>query len=89
MSSDIRFPRTPATLEEIRARVALAFGRNFLCRDIQFNVISTPRLGQGANWTISMQQVGPDTLWEASEIVSDIQDAYFLMDKYSILSHAA
>ncbi|UGV25140.1 hypothetical protein E0H22_05280 [Rhodopseudomonas boonkerdii] len=89
MNSDIRLPRTPATLDEIRARVALAFGRNFLCRDIRFEVISTPRLGQGANWTISMQQVTPDALWEASEIVSDIQEAYFLMDKYSILSHAA
>ncbi len=89
MNSDIRFSRTPATLDEIRARVALAFGRSFLCRDIQFDVISTPRLGQGANWTISMQQVEPDALWEASEIVSDIQDAYFLLDKYSILSHAA
>lgn len=89
MNSDIRFPRTLATLDEIRTRVALAFGRNFLCRDIQFDVISTPRLGQGANWTIRMQHVEPDALWEASEIVSDIQDAYFLIDKYSILSHAA
>lgn len=89
MNSDIRFPRTPATLNEIRSRIAVAFDRNFLCRDIHFDVVSTPRLGQGANWTISMPQVGADALWEASEIVSDIQDAYFLMDNYSILSHAA
>jgi hypothetical protein len=89
MNSDHRFPRTLATLVEIRSRVALAFGRNLLCRNIQFDVVSTPRLGQGANWTISMQQVGPDALWEASEIVSDIQDAYFLIDKYSILARAA
>ncbi|WP_398475069.1 hypothetical protein [Tardiphaga sp.] len=89
MNSDIRLPRTPSTLDDIRARVATAFSRSFLCRGVQFDVISTPRLGQGANWTISMQQVGPDALWEASEIVSDIQDAYYLLDKYSILSHAA
>lgn len=89
MNSDIRLTRTVATLDEIRHRVALAFGRHRLCRDIQFDVVSTPRLGHGCNWTISLQQVGPDALWEASEIVSDIQDAYFLLDSYSIQSQAA
>lgn len=88
MSSNIHFPRTPATLAEIRIRVSAAFRRNLLCREIQFEVVSTPRLSQGANWTISMQPVAPDALWEASEIVSDIQDAYMLADERA-LSHAA
>jgi hypothetical protein len=31
-----------------------------------------------ANWTITLQSVAPDALWEASDIVADIQDAYEL-----------
>jgi hypothetical protein len=31
-----------------------------------------------ANWTISLQSVAPDALWEASDIVADIQEAYEL-----------
>ena len=31
-----------------------------------------------ANWTISLHSVGHDALWEASEIVAEIQDAYEL-----------
>lgn len=89
MTSDTHFPRTPATLKEIRNRVAFAFGRNFLCRDIRFEVVSAPRLSAGANWTISMQPVAPDALWEASEIVSDIQDAYMLADVRESMSRAA
>jgi hypothetical protein len=88
MMSNIHLSRTPATLAEIRIRVSAAFCRNFLCRNIQFEVVSTPRLSQGANWTISMQPVAPDALWEASEIVSDIQDAYMLAEQGS-LSYAA
>jgi len=89
MNSDIHFSRTPVTLDEIRTRVAFAFGRNFLCRNIHFEIVSTPRLSAGANWTISMQPVAPDALWEASEIVSDIQDAYMLAEGHSSLSRAA
>jgi hypothetical protein len=36
-----------------------------------------PRTARG-NWTISLQSVAPDALWEASEIVADIQEAYDL-----------
>lgn len=89
MNSAIHSSRTPVTLAEIRARVAFAFGRNILCRAIQFDVVSTPRLSAGANWTISMQPVAPDALWEASEILSDIQDAYMLAEELSSLSRAA
>jgi len=89
MMSDIHSSRTPASLAEIRRRVAFAFGRNILCRSIQFEVVSAPRLSAGANWTISMQPVAPDALWEASEILSDIQDAYMLAEERGNLSYAA
>lgn len=89
MNSDSHFSRTPATLAEIRNRVAYAFSRNLLCRGIQFDVVSAPRLSAGANWTISMQPVAPDALWEASEILSDIQDAYMLAEERGSLSRAA
>jgi hypothetical protein len=36
-----------------------------------------PRTSKG-NWTISLRSVGSDALWEASDIVADIQDAYDL-----------
>jgi hypothetical protein len=31
-----------------------------------------------SNWTISLRSVAPDALWEASDIVADIQEAYDL-----------
>ncbi len=78
MDIEAYFAKTPATIEEIKARVTLAFGRHPLCRDVEFDIVSTPRTNNGANWTISMQSVAPSALWEASEIVSDIQEAYVL-----------
>jgi hypothetical protein len=72
------FAKTPATLEEIRARVALALQRHPLCRSVQFDIVSKPRTGKGSNWTISLRSVASDALWEASDIVADIQDAYDL-----------
>jgi hypothetical protein len=78
MDIDAQFARTPATIAEIKARVAAAFGRHPLCRHVAFDIVSTPRAGKGANWTVSMQAVAPDALWEASDIVSDIQEAYVL-----------
>ena len=70
--------KTPATLDEIRTRVYYALQRHPLCRSVKFDVVQTPRSRKGVNWTVSMQSVEPDALWEASEIVSDIQDAYDL-----------
>jgi hypothetical protein len=70
--------KTPATIDEIRARVALALERHPLCRSVQFDIISTPRTRKGGNWTISLRSVTPDALWEASDIVADIQEAYEL-----------
>lgn len=88
MDHAVQSPRTSLSIADIGARVGAAFTRSFLCRDIAFQVISVPRLSKGANWTISMQPVSPDALWEASEIVFDIQEAYMLADQ-QLLAHAA
>jgi hypothetical protein len=74
---DFERAKTPATLDEIRARVAHALERHPLCRSVQFDIVSMPRSSK-ANWTISLQSVRPDALWDASDIVADIQDAYEL-----------
>ena len=71
------FAKTPATLDEITRRVAFALERHPLCRSVQFEIVSMPRTSRG-NWTISLRSVAPDALWEASEIVADIQEAYDL-----------
>jgi hypothetical protein len=78
MDLDAYFSKTPATIEEIKARVAHAFGRHPLCRNVKFDIHSTPRGTDGANWTVSMQAIAPAALWEASDIVIDIQEAYVL-----------
>ena len=78
MGCDMDFDtKTAATLDEIRRRVARALDRHPLCRNVQFDIVSMPRSSK-ANWTISLQSVAPDALWEASDIVADIQDAYEL-----------
>jgi hypothetical protein len=79
MDFETLFEKTPATLEEIRRRVAYALERHPLCRDVQFDVVGMPRSNKGGNWTISLQAVAPDALWEASDIIADIQDAYELV----------
>jgi hypothetical protein len=77
MEFETLFAKTPATLEEIRTRVAYALDRHPLCRGVEFDIVSMPRNSKG-NWTISLQSVTPDGLWEASDIVADIQEAYDL-----------
>jgi hypothetical protein len=77
MDLETLFAKTPATLDEIRTRVAYALDRHPLCRSVQFDIVSMPRTPKG-NWTISLKSVAPDALWEASDIVADIQDAYEL-----------
>jgi hypothetical protein len=78
MDFETLFAKTPATIEEIKARVAYALERHPLCRNVQFDIISMPRTAKGGNWTISLRSVAPDALWEASDIVADIQEAYEL-----------
>ncbi|WP_316174169.1 MULTISPECIES: hypothetical protein [unclassified Bradyrhizobium] len=70
--------KTPATLEEIRVRVGHALQRHPLCRTVRFDIVSVPRTARGGNWTISLRSVEPAALWEASDIVADIQAAYDL-----------
>jgi len=77
MDFEALFAKTPATLEEIRTRVTYALDRHPLCRGVEFDIVSMPRTSKG-NWTISLRSVAPDALWEASDIVADIQDAYDL-----------
>ena len=77
MDFETLFAKTPATIDEIKARVAYALERHPLCRNVQFDIVSMPRTPK-SNWTISLRSVAPDALWEASDIVADIQDAYDL-----------
>ncbi len=62
--------------------MAAAFGRHPLCGKVRFDVVSTPKTTpktrSGANWTVSMSAIPPDAIWEASELVADIQNAYIL-----------
>ena len=78
MDFETLLAKTPATIDEIRTRVAFALDRHPLCRSVEFDIVSTPRTSRGGNWTISLKSVAPDALWEASDIVADIQDAYEL-----------
>jgi hypothetical protein len=78
MDFETLFAKTPATIDEIRARVAYALERHPLCRGVQFDIVSMPRTSRGGNWTISLRSVAPGALWEASDIVADIQEAYEL-----------
>jgi len=78
MDFETLFAKTPATLDEIKNRVAYALQRHPLCRSVQFDIVSMPRTNKGGNWTISLRSVTPDALWEASDIVADIQEAYEL-----------
>ncbi len=78
MDLETLFAKTPASLDEIRTRVSHALQRHPLCRNVQFDIVSVPRTSKGGNWTISLQAVEPRALWEASDIVADIQEAYVL-----------
>ena len=77
MDFDQYYAKTPATIDEIRWRVGRALERHPLCRNVEFDIVSMPRTGK-SNWTISLRSVAPDALWEASDIVADIQEAYDL-----------
>jgi hypothetical protein len=70
--------KTPATLDELRIRVFHALQHHPLCRNVRFDVVRTSRMRKGSNWTVSLHAVEPRALFEASDIVADIQDAYEL-----------
>jgi len=77
MDFEAVFAKTPATLDELRTRVFYALQRHPLCRSVEFDIVSTPRTRR-TNWTVSLQSIAPSAMWEAHEIVSDIQEAYEL-----------
>ena len=77
MDLDRYFGKTYATLDEIRRRVMFALDRHPLCRGIEFDVVRLPR-SRKSNWTVTLQTVAPEALWEASDIVADYQEAYEL-----------
>ena len=79
MELDAFVARTTASLDEIRIRVTHALQRHPLCRSVQFDIISVPRTSRGGNWTVSLRSVEPRAVWEASDIVADIQEAYDLV----------
>jgi hypothetical protein len=78
MNFETFLAKTPATLAEIKTRVGYALARHPLCRNVEFDVVRVPRTSRGGNWTVSLQSVEPRALWEASDIVADIQAAYDL-----------
>ena len=78
MDFETTFAKTPATLDEIERRVACALDRHPRCHGVQFEVISMPRSSKGRNWTISLRAIAPEAVWEAAEIIADIQEAYEL-----------
>ncbi len=70
--------RTRVSLDEIKVRVGRALARHPLCRNVRFDIVSVPRTKRGGNWTVTLQAVEPRAVWEASDIVADIQAAYDL-----------
>lgn len=70
--------RTPATLDEIDARVRLALARHPLCRRLDFDVSPTLLDGYSVSWTVRFRSGGGLCPKEALEIIRDIQDAYQL-----------
>ena len=79
MDYDFLNAKTHASMDEIRIRVAHALARHPLCRNVRFEIVSVYRTRRGGNWTVTLQSVEPRAVWEASEIVADIQDAYDLV----------
>ena len=47
MDFNTLFRKTPATLDEIKARVTHALRRHPLCRNVQFDIVSTPLTWRG------------------------------------------
>ncbi|CCD94062.1 conserved hypothetical protein [Bradyrhizobium sp. ORS 375] len=88
MGIELGLVKERATLEEIRIRVGHALQRHPLCRNVQFDIMSVPRTARGGNWTISLHSVEPAALWEASDIVADIQAAYDLLTPAELSSAA-
>lgn len=83
MGIERQLGKTTATLDEIRIRVGHALQRHPMCREVQFDIVSVPRTARGGNWTISLHALEPAAVWEASDIVADIQAAYDLSSAFA------
>jgi len=70
------FRKTPATLDEIRVRVTACVAAPSLCRNVQFDVVSTPRTPRGYNWTVSLRSIEPERCGRPLISLPDIQEAY-------------
>jgi len=77
MDLEAIWAKRPASIEEIRWRVANALARHPLCRNVEFEIISMPPTRR-SNWTVSLKSVRSEALFEAHEIVADVQEAYDL-----------
>ena len=77
MDFETLFAKTPATIDELKTRVFYALQRHPMCRSVEFDIVSTPRTRR-TNWTVSLRSIAPGAMWEANEIVADIQEAYEL-----------
>lgn len=77
MDLEAIWAKRSATIEEIRWRVSNALARHPLCRGVEFEIVSMPRTRR-SNWTVSLKSVRSEALFEANEIVADIQEAYDL-----------
>ena len=70
--------RTTATRDEIEMRLLTVLWNHPLCRDVQLEVLRMPRNAHGTNWTVSLERVPAQGIFEAADIVTEIQNAYEL-----------
>lgn len=70
--------RTPATRDEIEMRLLTVLWNHPLCRDVQLEVLGIPRNARGINWTVSLEKVPAEAIFETTDIITEIQSAYEL-----------
>lgn len=70
--------RTLASRDEIEMRLLTVLWNHPRCRDVQLAVIEMPRDGRGVNWTVSLECVPAEAVFETADIVHDVQGAYEL-----------
>lgn len=70
--------RTAATRDEIEMRLLTVLWNHPLCRDVRLEVHGIPRNVRGVNWTVCLERVPAEGIFETADIVSEIQSAYDL-----------
>lgn len=78
MPYDTLSQRTLATRDEIEMRLLTVLWNHPLCRDVRLEVLGMPRNMQGTNWTVSLEKVPAEAIFETTDIVTEIQAAYDL-----------